>query len=52
METPLGSFLKFVTGLFTFISVSFGVTYLAQKGVIAKAQAEQMAQAARVMVGE
>ncbi len=52
MESPLESFLRFVIGLFTFISVSFGVTYLAQQGVIAKIQAEQTAQAARAVFGE
>jgi hypothetical protein len=51
METPLESFLKFVVGFFTFISVSFGVTYLAQQGIIAQMQIEETTQAAQAVFG-
>lgn len=50
MDEPVNSFFRFVAGFFTFISVSFGVTYLAQSMIVARAQAENTAAAARAML--
>ena len=50
MEAPLNSFFRFVAGFFTFISVSFGVTYAVQSMALARAQAEQTASAAKAMI--
>jgi hypothetical protein len=51
MRQPVNSFLHFVIGFLTFISVSFGVTFVVQKMAIAKDLQDQTAAAAHAVVG-
>lgn len=50
METPVGSFLRFVVGFSVFISVSFGVTYAVNTYSIAQENEQQSAAALKAMV--
>lgn len=49
--TSVGSFMRFVIGFCTFISVSFGVTYVANVYAVEQDTAKQQAAAAAFMLG-
>ncbi|HEY4520114.1 MAG TPA: hypothetical protein VJH33_03720 [Candidatus Paceibacterota bacterium] len=48
---PVGSFVRFFIGFCTFISVGFGVTYVANVYASAQDAARQQAAAAAFMLG-
>lgn len=50
MESPVGSFLRFVVGFSVFISVSFGVTYAVSTYTAMQEQEKQTAAAFEAMV--
>ena len=52
MVAPAASFVRFVVGFCAFISVSFGVTYVANVYAVQKDLAEEQAAAVAEMLGE
>ncbi len=50
MESPVGSFLRFVIGFSVFISVSFGVTYAVSTYTVMQEKEQQTAAAFEAMI--